>query len=285
MEEAVNPSARLLLIGGAERHDPESPILKHFVDIAGGGKAKILICGAASDDATKLLKEYEKCFRALGAAEVWPEKVRMRTDADGEDLVQLVEESTAVFFTGGDQLRLTTIVAGTRMAEALAEKMRSSKYVVAGTSAGAAALGSVMILGGAEGGSVRRVDVDLGPGLGYLSNSVVDTHFNARGRVARLLTVFAQNSQVLGVGLDEDTALDVKVGSEYRVHGSGVVMLFDGRVSFSSAPLVDDDHPMAMSAVSLHVLSEGYGFDPNKMEVITPGHVYDVDPETPKMKS
>ncbi len=214
----------------------------------------------------------------LGAGKAQTVALAHRYEANDEKLVEKVKESTAIFFTGGDQLRITAFMAGTRFAEALEERRHSNGYVVGGTSAGAAVMGSVMVLGGPPDGTVRRADVDLGPGLGFLPNSVVDTHFNARGRTSRLLTVFAQNSQVLGLGLDEDTAVDITVGDEYRVHGSGVVLIFDGRVQFSSAPLVDDEHPMAISSVSLHVLTDGYGFDAARMEVMTPDGVYDVKP-------
>src|SRR5690606_15735351 len=131
-------------------------------------------------------------------------------DGESRHLLEKLEEATAVYFTGGDQLRLTMNVAGTAFGDHLRERHNSGSFLVGGTSAGSVAMGSVMILSGPGGGSVRRSDVRTGPGLGFVRDARIDTHFNERGRVPRFLTVFAQSSQVLGVGLDENTAIDVR---------------------------------------------------------------------------
>lgn len=261
---------RLLLIGGGERRDPDHRVLEHFVAEAGGKGAKVLVLGVSSDEPRETLAEYEEVFRGFGAAQVWTDPVEHRSDAEAEELLAHVEDSTAVFFAGGDQLRFTSVLAGTRAGEAVRERFSAGGYLVAGTSAGAAALGSVMIVGGADDGTVRRSDVRLGVGLGFMRDAVIDTHFNERGRESRLLTIFAQNSQVLGIGIDADTALDVRLGERYTVVGHGVVIVFDGRVTYSNAANVGEDAPLALSGVTLHVLPEGYAFDPRRSKVITP---------------
>lgn len=261
---------RLLLIGGGDRRDPEYKVLKHFVERAGGKKARILVLGVASDEPDETLKEYKTLFKKFGAAEVHTDSLRERVDAETNGALEQLESASALFLTGGDQLRITSVLAGTKLGERLRERHMQDGMLVAGTSAGAAAIGSVMILGGPRDGTVRRSDVKIGPGLGYLRDSVVDTHFNERGRESRLLTVFAQNPQILGIGIDADTALDVNYGHRYDVVGNGVVIVFDGRVSFSNAARVGDDEMLAVSGVQLHVLPEGYGFDPQKMEISTP---------------
>ncbi len=281
---AQRRKGRLLLIGGGERRDGEYRVLQHFVKEAGGKKARVLVCGAALDDSEGSVKEYEGIFEDLGAGEVWGAPITDRSEADGDEVVGRLMDSTAMFLTGGDQLRITSLMAGTRLGDRLKHRNDEGGYLIAGTSAGAAAMGSVMLLGGAEHGTVRRADVKIGPGLGYLRDSVVDTHFNERGRVSRLLTIFAQNSQVLGIGIDADTALDVHVGSHYQVIGSGTVTVFNGRVSFSNAARVQEDEPMAVSGVQLHVLVAGYGFDPQKMEVHTPYDDFGMESRTPKKK-
>lgn len=261
---------RLLLIGGGDRRDPEYKVLKHFVETAGGKEARILVLGVASDEPDETLKEYKTLFKKFGAAEVHTDSLRERVDAETNGALEQLESASALFLTGGDQLRITSVLAGTKLGERLRERHMQDGMLVAGTSAGAAAIGSVMILGGPRDGTVRRSDVKIGPGLGYLRDSVVDTHFNERGRESRLLTVFAQNPQILGIGIDADTALDVNYGHRYDVVGNGVVIVFDGRVSFSNAARVGDDEMLAVSGVQLHVLPEGYGFDPQKMEISTP---------------
>lgn len=263
----------LFLIGGAERRGPEAEVLQHFVRMAGGKRAKILVCAPATMEPKRALPEYKQTFEELGAAEVWIDALQDRQEGDKEELLAQLEEAKAVFFTGGDQLRLTTLVAGTRFGDRLKELHSAGEILVGGTSAGATALGSVMILSGPGGGSVRRSDVSMGLGLGYLRDSMIDTHFNERGRIPRLLTVFAQNAQVLGLGIDEDTALEVQPGGPYTVVGNGAVTVFDGRVSFSNAADADEHDILALSGVTVHVLPRGYAFDPQKMEILTPGQL------------
>lgn len=228
---AKRKPGRLLLIGGGDRRDPEYKVLKYFVEQAGGKRARILVVGAASEDPEGTLKDYRALFKRFGAAEVLTASLRERSEAETDKAVEQVDSASAVFLTGGDQLRLTTILAGTRLGERLRERHTRDRLIVAGTSAGAAAIGSVMILGGPADGTVRRSDVVLGAGLGYMRDAVIDTHFNERGRESRLLAVFAQNPQILGIGIDADTALDVHLGERYDVVGNGVVIVFDGRVS------------------------------------------------------
>ena len=252
----------LFAIGGAE--DPDASdlrILPHLVALAGGKKARVLLCGTPSEDPDAKMRSYRPLFESIGVAEVIEAPVATRLEAEDAALLAGLERATCVFFTGGDQLRLTSTLAGTSFGERLRERLDFDNLVVAGTSAGAAALGSVMPVSGANEGTVRRADVSLAPGLGLLSNVLVDTHFSQRGRVSRLLTVFAQNPQVLGIGIDENTAIEIRPEKAFRVVGEGVVTVLDGRVTHTNAAEVGEDAPLALMDVRLHVLPEGYGFD------------------------
>ncbi len=269
-ERSRSRRGRLILVGGSERRDPSLEVLSHFVELAGAEQAKVLVVAAATREPQQLLPEYRRIFHRLGAAEVWTSAFQDRAAGERQPLLRHLEEATAVYFTGGDQLRLTMHVAGTQFGDLLRERHNAGDFLVGGTSAGAVAMGSVMILSGPGGGSVRRSDVHVGPGLGFIRDTMVDTHFNERGRVPRFLTVFAQNSQVLGIGLDENTALDVKLGEEFTVLGSGAVTIFDGRVSFSNAADAGDHDIIALSGVTVHVLPRHYGFDPATMQIVRP---------------
>lgn len=261
---------RLLLVGGAERRDPTREVLAHFTALAGGEEAKVLVVGAATREPQDVLPDYRRVFLDLGAKQVWTTALQDRGEGEDPGLLERLEEATAVYFTGGDQLRLTMRVAGTAFGELLKERHNAGSFLIGGTSAGAVAMGSVMILSGPGGGSVRRADVRMGPGLGFIRDATIDTHFNERGRVPRFLTLFAQNSQVLGIGLDENTALDVRLGHEFRVLGSGAVTIFDGRVSFSNAADAGDHDIIALSGVKVHVLPRSFGFDPAEMKILLP---------------
>lgn len=143
--------------------------------------------------------------------------------------------------------------------------------VVAGTSAGAAAMSSAMLIAGCNNGTVKREDVSLAPGLGYWRDTVVDTHFNQRGRVSRLMTTFAHKPNVLGIGIDENTAIDLVPGDRFTVIGEGVVMVFNGRVTHTNAPDARDDETLAITDAALHTLPDGYGFNLRTKRPILPG--------------
>ncbi len=262
----------LLVIGGAEDPDEdEMRILPHLVEMAGGRKARIVVCSSPSEDPRDKVEVYGKLFEKIGVAEVYGAPITDRNEADAREHLEAVERATAVFFTGGDQLRLTALLAGTEFAEKIRERLFGDGLIVAGTSAGAAAMSSVMVIGGKSEGTVRREDVDLAPGLGYWRDTVVDTHFNQRGRVSRLLTIFAQNPQVLGIGIDENTAIDLVPGEGFTVLGEGAVMVFNGRVTHSNAPQAAADQTLSLTDSLVHVLADGYGFNLKTKRPILPG--------------
>lgn len=262
-------SGRLFLIGGGETRAADGEVLSAFVDAAGGRRSCIVVCGAAMDDPADTLKEYGEVFRALGA-EVYLEPFSDRRRGEDAELLEAVERCTAIFFTGGDQLQSVSRMAGTTFATLVGARLGSGKLLVGGTSAGAAAAGSVMTVGGPAEGTVRRADVDLAPGLAYWPNVLVDTHFNERGRVHRLMAVFAQNPGVLGVGLDENTAVRIDLGAHLRVVGTGAVVVFDGRISHSNADDAAPEDILALTDATVHVLAPRYGFDLSRMRPLLP---------------
>lgn len=265
-------SGRLLVIGGAETKEGENtPILSHLVEMAGGAQARILVCSAPSQIPEERARVYHAVFERLGVAEVYEAPIESRVEAEADAVVKAADRATAVLFTGGDQLRLSALVAGTRFFDAVRRRNAGERLVIAGTSAGAAAMSGTMIIGGPKEGTVRRADVDLAPGLGLWRDTVVDTHFNQRGRVHRLLAIFAQNPQILGIGIDENTALDLEPGRGFTVLGEGVVTVFDGRVSHTSAPDAAREDALAITDSVIHVLPAGYGFDLEAMRPRLPG--------------
>jgi cyanophycinase len=273
MERGQRPerAGRLLVIGGAEDPDEKDMcILPKLVEMAGGRRARIIICSSPSENPEEKVRTYGKLFEKIGVAEVFGAPITDRNQAREPDLIKAAERATAVFFTGGDQLRLTALISGTEFCETVRSRLYGDGLVVAGTSAGAAAMSSVMIIGGPKEGTVRRQDVSLAPGLGYWRDTVVDTHFNQRGRVSRLMTIFAHNPNVLGIGIDENTALDLVPGDRFTVLGEGVVMVFNGRVTHTNAPDASDDQTLAITDAVIHTLPDGYGFDLRTKRPILP---------------
>ena len=262
---------RLLLIGGNEDKNEDSMvILPHFVEMCGGRNARIIVCGTPSEKVEEKERTYRELFEKIGVAEVMEPDITVRRDGAEQEMVDMARRATGVFYTGGDQLRLTAIVAGTPFGNEIARRIFEEGLVAGGTSAGAAAMSSTMFISGNSKGTVRRSDVGLAPGLGYWRDSVIDTHFAQRGRVSRMLVIFSHNPQVLGVGLDEDTAIEVEPGVRFDVIGNGAVFVFDGTVTHTNAPEAADHDIIALTDSALHVLPAGYAFDLKKKRPILP---------------
>lgn len=259
----------LLVIGGAEDPDDDDLcLLPRLVEMAGGKQARLLISAASTAHPRETLRDYKKVFETIGVAEVMPFAMDTRDEVDAPKALKALERATGVFFTGGDQLRLTAVLSGTVFGERLLERFQDGLFV-AGTSAGAAAVAGTMIIGG-QGSVVCRACVDLAPGLGLWPETVVDTHFDRSGRVHRLMAAIAQNPGVLGIGLDEDTGVEVTPEGQMTVVGRGNVLIFDGRIRHSNVADVSEDEPIAMTHSTLHVLAPGYGMDLTTMEPTLP---------------
>jgi cyanophycinase len=261
---------RLLIVGGAEDPDDDNlRILPHLVKLAGGRRARIIICAAATAEPAESLRSYRKVFERLGVKEVVEAPFEDRTEGEDPKLLEALERATAVFMIGGDQLRISSILAGTPFDRRLRERFGADGLLVAGTSAGAAAMSSTMIIRG-DGGSVRRDAVELAPGLGYMRDVTIDTHFDRRGRIQRVMAIFAQNPATMGIGIDGDTAIEVMPARRFSVIGTGVVFVFDGRVTHSNVAQTAPDQPLALTDVKVHVLPDGYGFNLKTKRPIIP---------------
>lgn len=251
---------KLLIIGGAEDKDGECVILKRLIALAGGNQARVLIVTTATEEPRDVGREYKEIFRELGAEQAEVLDIRDRRAAGREDCLERLEKAGAIFFTGGDQLRITSLLGGTPLDRAV-RKAYASGAVIAGTSAGASAMSETMIVGGDSGEAPRQDTLRLAPGLGLLAGVVIDQHFAQRGRMGRLLVAVAQNPGILGVGVDEDTALEVSPAGEFRVIGSQTVTIIDGRdIGETNISEVATDENLAMTGVKLHVLPAGYGY-------------------------
>jgi cyanophycinase len=247
---------RLLIIGGAEDRCCGTGLLNRFVELSGGADARIVLVTMATGRPDRAHAEYEQVFRKLGADRTRELRLRGRADADGPAAAAMLTAATGVFFSGGDQSRLRTLV-GSRANDILRERLASG-LVVAGTSAGATAMGRTMILGG-HGPEVAAAAVRTGPGLGLVPNLIIDMHFGERGRLPRLLSAVALHPDQLGVGIDENTAILVTATS-FEVLGTGVATVADAEDSTVVHPAGDCD-PITLYDVHLHLLPAGCLFD------------------------
>ncbi len=248
----------LLVIGGAEDKYNERRILKKFLELAGGDKAEVLIVPVASDFPEFAADVYTQAFRNLGVANPRVLRATSRQDIVHADVEKLCDGVTGVFMTGGDQMRLVSLLGGTKLAERLRKMVRDTNVVMAGTSAGAAAMSTSMIVRGEPSSHPHKDAVKLSPGLGFLKNIIIDQHFSERGRISRLITAVAYNPYNLGIGIDENTAIILDGKGILEVFGQGSSTIVDGsEITFNEIAEVADKEAFSICGVQFHVLRDG----------------------------
>jgi cyanophycinase len=250
----------LLIIGGAEDKVGRSVVLRRFVRLAGGRRARVVVIPTASAFAEEAVAAYRDVFTRLGVGSVEAVDPGSRAAASDPDLVAQVDAATGVFMTGGNQLKLSQYVVGTPLGEAILRAHRRGA-VVAGTSAGASIMSLFMISMGEEGVTPRQRASQLTAGLGLLPDVVVDQHFDQRARYGRLLSIVATSPNLLGLGIDEDTAAEVTDGWGLTVLGTGAVFVVDARGAVSDVPEARRDAPLLVSGAVVHSLPTGATFD------------------------
>lgn len=251
----------LVIVGGHEDKDGSCSILREVVRLAGGRDARLLVLTTATELGTEAGSEYRRLFLDLGAAQVDTLHLEQREEANRPRVRDVMEQATGVFFTGGDQLRITSTLGGT-LAYRTLHRCYENGVVIAGTSAGASAMSSTMIVGGSEDDTPSRGSVSMAPGVGLLNEVVVDQHFAQRGRIGRLLSAVAQNPHILGLGIDEDTAVVVQPDGSLSVLGSRTVTVVDGHhLEHSNATEATPRQPLVLFNVILHVLAAGCRYD------------------------
>jgi cyanophycinase len=250
----------IMLIGGAEDKLRGRQILKRFLRLAGGAEARVVVIATASEIGEEAQRLYEGLFLELGAAVVTGLHPRDRGEADRPEAATQLSDATAVFLTGGNQLRLTSVVAGTRMHQGL-HLAHDRGAVIAGTSAGASALASHMMAFGQPGATPRHGNVQTAAGLALVEGTIVDQHFEQRTRLGRLLSAIAQSPSLIGLGLDEDTCAIVHSNGAMEVIGRGAVTVVDGSHMETDAYRLRGRRPMMVSGARLHSIPSGYWFD------------------------
>jgi cyanophycinase len=273
-ERRLAHARRLLVIGGAEELGPgretRGTILGRFVALAGGPAANLVVIATATSDPDLREAEYAEVFAGLGAGSTTPLRLTEREQANSEEAVAVLRAATGVFFTGGDQLRITTVIGGSKVDSALHGRVADG-LVLAGTSAGAAMMSSTMIIGGRD-ADVSTSSVRIAPGLEFLPGVLIDMHFAARGRLNRLLSAVAMYPHELGLGIDEDTAILVD-GDRFEVLGSGSVTVIDAGPATRIRTPVDGDGPIALFGVQLHVLPAGNAYELTERRPVATGDI------------
>lgn len=252
----------LLVIGGAEDKYNERRILRKFLELAGGVTAEVLIVPVASDYPEFAADVYVQAFRRLGVANPRVLRATSRQDVVSVDADALLDGVTGVFISGGDQMRLVSILGGTKFAQKLRHLVTETDIVLAGTSAGAAGMSTSMIVRGESTSHPQKGSVQLSPGLGFLKNIIIDQHFTERGRISRLITAVSYNPYNLGIGIDENTAIILDKDGTLEVFGGGTVTIVDGSlITFNEIAEVADHQAFSVCGVQLNILGDGLLYD------------------------
>src|SRR3954451_5197359 len=253
-----HPKGMLVVIGGHEQKEGHRPILEVLAKRVGSGK--LVVATLASEEPESQWKEYERSFRELGVSRIEQLNVQQREELLHDPRVDVLDDARVLFFAGGDQMKITTKFGGTPLCDRMRE-MYQQGATIAGTSSGASVMTEVMMAAGDSdssnevGGALR-----LAPGLGLVSGIIIDQHFAERGRMGRLMGAVAQNPRLLGVGIDEDTALVLDGHREGSVVGSGAVYVIDGREVTYTNVAEDQKQTMSVFGIKVHVLSRGDKF-------------------------
>jgi cyanophycinase len=264
------PNGTLVIIGGHENKDGKAEkrvqegdskpreILEHFVSLAGGNDCTIEVVTTASEEGDESFNDYLKAFTELGVKQIGHIHHDNRSEALDEQLIDRVNKATGIFFSGGDQLKLTSIYGGTKFLYRIKQRYIHQNLILGGTSAGAMAMSTPMIFAGSK--EVQQIagEVKITTGLEFLKDVCIDTHFVDRGRFVRMAQVIATNPTCIGIGIEEDTAIVVKNGREAEVIGSGVVIVVEGfRIKESNVTDFGSDDRIHIQDLNVKVLAKG----------------------------
>ena len=269
------PKGKLIIIGGAvdkgsfaenvfaEHVDDnlnffEKGILRRIIDESKHRKeSRIEIVPTASKIPALVGSEYAKALGHLGAENVGVINIETREKANDIEVLNRIKNADVIFFTGGDQLRLTSIFGGTAIHDLLLEKYLQEDFLYVGTSAGAACASKNMIYQGSSREALLKGEIKITSGLGFMDNVIIDTHFVQRGRIGRLFQAVVGNPKTLGIGLGEDTGLLIKNGDSMEALGSGLVIIVDGRqIIDTNITDVELGEPISIKNLVVHVMSQ-----------------------------
>lgn len=258
MEEKVK--GKLVIIGGAEDKSNRCTVLQKVVELS-GRDSHVVVVTVATQSPREQGDRYINIFQRINVEEVGLVHIETREDANNFENIKVLERASCIFFTGGDQLRITSLMGGTESERIIRERYETGT-IIAGTSAGASAMSETMITSGRDDDSPKKCTLKMAPGLGLLKDTIIDQHFAQRGRIGRLLLAIAQNPQMLGVGIDEDTGIIVMPNAVFEVIGSNAVTILDGKnCTMTNVSELDPKQVLAMTDVIMHVLPAGYKYD------------------------
>jgi cyanophycinase len=269
----IHPQGHLVAVGGAEDKGTdlekgivqrnrlnffELGILKNIVSLIEGSEQRVEVITTASSIPDEVADNYLSAFAKLGCENVGHLRIRDREDAAKPEYLQRLKDCSCIMFSGGNQLRLSSIFGGTDFLDILKQRYRDERFVIAGTSAGAMAMSNTMIYEGNAATAHLKGEVKITTGLGLMQNVIIDTHFDKRGRFNRLAQAVAAQPGAIGIGLGEDTGIVVSEGRELKAIGSGSVVIIDGKnIEYNNIADIQLGAPISVENIILHIMSQG----------------------------
>lgn len=254
-----NEKGYLIIIGGAEDKNGNSTILKQAPQMISEDDV-LTVLTTATENPEEVGRNYLQVFQRLGVKKIQVMNINTRDDADNNEYCEKLKKSRCIFMTGGDQLRLTSILGGTRTSSEI-KRLYLSGGIIMGTSAGASVMSSTMIVKGNDNEPARKCTLKMAPGLGLVSGVIIDQHFDQRGRFGRLLCGVAENPEILGIGIDEDTSIKLYPDMHFEVIGTNAVTIIDGKsIQSSNVSEQKQNEILAIIGVTVHTLPQGYGY-------------------------
>lgn len=270
------PKGKLIAIGGAEDKGTdmekeevfrsnlnffELGILRRIVEVAGGTEARLEVITTASTIPYEVGENYLNAFGKIGCTDIGVIHIRNREDALNENYIQRISTCAGVMFSGGNQLRLTAIFGGTRFLEIIKNRYRTENFLIAGTSAGAMAMSNTMIYEGNATRAHLKGEVKITTGLGFMDQVIFDSHFEKRGRFARLAQAVSANPSCIGIGLGEDTGMLITQGNRMEAIGSGLVIIVDGHdIKHTNMADIPEGNPLSIENLKVHFCAKGNGY-------------------------
>lgn len=264
-----NGTSKLIAVGGGEMRETKEVLEQLTKYLKGRSDPRITVMTVATSDGEGAASKYNALFRSIGIRHVDVVDISQREEAFAGSALKKIDSADAIFFTGGDQLNITSLMGGTPLHKRVYERLREGVLII-GTSAGAAMMSSSMIVSGKSDSPPTVGGVEIAPGMDMIPDTIIDSHFSQRGRHGRLLTAIAHYPQVLGIGIDERTAIMTQNG-KFTVIGEGTVTVMDGsQMRHTDLPYRKADENVGMFGVTVHVLPSGYSFDVKERRPIAP---------------
>ena len=282
----ISPKGILIAIGGAEDKGTdleagvihrnnliffESSIIRRIVNSVGGFEKRIEVITTASSIPKEVGQNYLDAFGKLGCTNIGHINIRDRSDVTNPEYIERIKKADGVMFSGGNQLRLTSIFGGTEIINLLHHRYITENFVVAGTSAGAMAMSNTMIYEGSSTKAHLKGEVKITTGLAFMKNAIFDSHFDKRGRFGRLAQAVGANPSCIGIGLGEDTGMLITNGNEMEAIGSGMVVIVDGHnIRHSNIADISEGSPISIEHLIVHFMSKGdkYNLQSRKFEAL-----------------